>query len=340
MLQPSLEHVMATAKQITALVRSFTDRDDAQFYRVILQVAAAEARKGHTNVARELRDLVDDARSKKSAVDRRAGPVPMSQPKGELAGLLRCSYPEVRLQDLVLAERLRGSLTRLLREHRQAHDLRAHGLRPRRKLLLAGPPGTGKTMTAQAIAGELRLPLLSVRLETLITRFLGETAAKLRLVFDAMSETRGVYLFDEFDALGSQRATPNDVGEIRRVLNSFLQFIEEDHSDSLVVAATNHVGLLDRALFRRFDSVLRYERPDEKLVGQMLRMALANFPTEGVDFKKASTEAIGLSQADIVGACEEAAKDMILDSRTSLDTEHLVEAIHVRRHAHEPPSAT
>lgn len=330
---------MATAKQITALVRSFNDRDDAQFFRVVLQVAAAEARKGHSEVARQLRELVDEARQRKTAVDRKRGPVLLGQPKGELAELLRCTYPDVRLQDLVLDEQLRASLERLLKEHRQAHELRAYGLRPRRRLLLVGPPGTGKTMTANAIAGELHLPLLAVRLDTLITRFLGETAAKLRLVFDAMLETRGVYLFDEFDALGAQRATQNDVGEIRRVLNSFLQFIEEDNSESLVVAATNHMSLLDRALFRRFDSVLRYERPEERLIDQMLQVALANFPTSDVDFQIARREAVGLSQADIVGACEEAAKDMILDSRNTLDTEHLVEAIRVRRHAHAPPTS-
>ena len=103
-----------------------------------------------------------------------------------------------------------------------------HGLAPRRKLLLVGPPGTGKTLTASVLAGELGLPLLQVRLDGLITKFMGETAAKLRQIFDATGRTRGVYFFDEFDAIGSQRGLANDVGEIRRVLNSFLQMIEQD----------------------------------------------------------------------------------------------------------------
>ena len=117
-------------------------------------------------------------------------------------------------------------------------------------------------MTASVLAGELGLPLFQVRLDGLITKYLGETAAKLRQIFDATSRTRGVYFFDEFDAIGSQRGIPNDVGEIRRVLNSFLQMIEQDRSLSLVVAATNHPGILDSALFRRFDDMLHYELPD------------------------------------------------------------------------------
>jgi SpoVK/Ycf46/Vps4 family AAA+-type ATPase len=318
---------------MSALVKSFSDADDSQFFRVVLQVAAAEARKGHADAARELRDLVDAVRAKHASFQRVPGPVPIAQPRGDLADLLRCAYPDALLRDLVVAPDLEASLARLLKEHRQAHELRAHGLRPRRKLLLAGPPGTGKTLTAHAIAGELRLPLLAVRLETLITRFLGETAGKLRLVFDAMYETRGVYLFDEFDALGAQRTAGNDVGEIRRVLNSFLQFIDEDTSESLIIAATNHVELLDRALFRRFDSVLRYERPGPELTIRMMKCALSAFPTDGVDFDLVAKEAEGLAQADIVRACEEAAKDMVLEGRGRLDTEHFVDSVRLRRAA-------
>ena len=121
-------------------------------------------------------------------------------------------------------------------------------------------------MSASALAGELHLPLFTIVLDGLITKFMGETAAKLRLIFEAISQTRGVYLFDEFDALGSERASGNDVGEIRRVLNSFLQFLEQDQSDSLIVAATNHPKLLDRALFRRFDDVIEFALPDHCLL--------------------------------------------------------------------------
>src|SRR5208337_5606310 len=128
-----------------------------------------------------------------------------------------------------------------------------------------------KTMSASALAGEFGLPLFEIRLEGLITKFMGETAAKLRLVFDAIAETRGVYFFDEFDAIGAKRTERNDVGEIRRVLNSFLQFLEQDESDSLIIAATNHPELLDPALHRRFDDVIEYALPDPDVARRILK---------------------------------------------------------------------
>ncbi|WP_249364437.1 AAA family ATPase, partial [Pseudoalteromonas ruthenica] len=137
--------------------------------------------------------------------------------------------------------------------------LKNHGLSPRRKVLLVGPPGTGKTYTASVLAGELDYPLFQVRLDGVITKYLGESSAKLRQVFDAIREVRGVYFFDEFDALGSNRSAGNDVGEARRLLNSFLQMIEQDESNSLIICATNHIEILDHALFRRFDDVIKYE---------------------------------------------------------------------------------
>ena len=217
---------MASAEQLKALLRSHLEGDNDRFISVAMQVAAHEAKVGHGKLATELRDIIDKAKSRRGA----GSPVPIGRPRGELANLLEASFPKARLGDMILGEALASRIDRIIREQRHASQILDHGLSPRRKLLLVGPPGTGKTLSASVLAGELGLPLLQVRLDGLITRFMGETAAKLRRIFDATDQTRGVYFFDEFDAIGSERGIANDVGEIRRVLNSFLQMIEQDDS--------------------------------------------------------------------------------------------------------------
>jgi SpoVK/Ycf46/Vps4 family AAA+-type ATPase len=323
---------MATAEQLKALLKSYSEGDEDRFYAVAMQVAAHSARQGHGKLAQELREMIDAAKAKGSQRAGARAPVPVVQPRGELAGLLAVSYPKTRLSDMVLETNLRTRLDRIvLLEQRQREKLLAHGLSPRRKILLVGPPGTGKTLTARALAGELSQPLFAILLDGVITKYMGETAAKLRLIFDALQRTRGVYLFDEFDALGSDRASPNDVGEIRRVLNSFLQFLEQDESESLIIAATNHPELLDRALFRRFDDVLEYSLPDDVLAERMLRSRLALFDTESLDWTQAVTAARGASYAEMVRACEDAAKEAVLSDRSEVTTQAALDALAARR---------
>ncbi len=318
---------VATNDQLKALVKSHADRDDPQFYSIAMQVAAKAARAGHEKFAQELRDMVDSLRKRGAASARVASVVAVSQPRGELASLLSVSYCDARVSDLVLSEELSERLRHVLLEQRQRDVLARHGLSPVRRLLLVGPPGTGKTSTARVIAGELGLPLFAIRLDTIITKFMGETAAKLRLVFDALVETRGVYLFDEVDALAGDRAAANDVGEIRRVLNSFLQFLEEDTSDSIVVAATNHPQLLDGALFRRFDTVMSFPLPDDDSVRAVIKNRLSSFRTSRLSWKQIFDAARGLSHAEISVAAENAAKRTVLSERTQIVTCDIVAAL-------------
>lgn len=324
-----LRLAMATAEQIKALLRSYTQGDGDRFAAVAMQIAAHAARKGQGSLAQELRDLVDELKQKQ-AQGKVGGAVPIARPTGQLADLLAVTYPKTRLSEMVLAPAVRQRLDRVIREYRHQDTLRSHALTARRKLLLVGPPGCGKTMTAKALAGELKLPLMTVQLHGLITKYMGETAAKLHLVFAAMHESRGVYLFDEFDAIGSDRGKGNDVGEIRRVLNSFLQFLELDDSDSLVVAATNYSQMLDDALFRRFDDVISYTPPDKQQMRRLIENRLNTFGLGRVTWKSVQQAADGLSHAEIVRACEDAAKDCILDGKEIITTAALTAAIRER----------
>lgn len=325
---------MPTADQIKALIRSYSDGDEQRFFAIAMQVAAQAARHGHTKFAQELRDLVDQARGRsKDKGGQRTGPVPLAQPRGELAGVLTASYPTTRLAEMALDKTGRSRIERILLEQRQRGRIKEHGFAPMRKLLLVGPPGTGKTMTAAVLASELGLPLFTIQLHGLITKYLGETAAKLRLIFDALQDTRGVYFFDEFDALGGKRTTRNEVGEIRRVLNSFLQFLEQDTSDSVVVAATNHPKLLDRALFRRFDAVVEYRVPSADVAERVMRARLARLDTSEVAWESVVHAASGLSHAELTRACELAAKDALLARRNQIGTTELVDALNERKAA-------
>jgi SpoVK/Ycf46/Vps4 family AAA+-type ATPase len=317
---------MATSSQLKALVQSHADGDDSQFYAVAMQVAAKAARAGNSKVAQELRDLVNASRAHSPKASPVADVLPIGQPKGELGELLRVVHPDAKISDLVLSESIAESLTDLVREHRQSDVLERYGLTPSRRVLLSGPPGTGKTSAARVIASELGLPLFVVRLDSVLSKYMGETAAKLRLVFDAVAQVRGVYLFDEVDALGSERSASNDVGEIRRVLNSFLQFLEEDVSESVVVAATNHLQLLDEALFRRFEQIIDFELPDDDAIVEVIRNYIPAVNLSGVNWSDVCASARGLNHAEIAVAAQVAAKRAVLAGRDQVSTRELVAA--------------
>lgn len=323
----------ATADHLKALLDAHASGDDDRFYSIALQVAAKSARQGHGRLALELREIVDAARSQR---DKQSTPTPLIQPRGELSNLLTGGYPQTRLADMTLAPSLSALLDRILHEQRQRGRLERFGFTPVHRVLLSGPPGTGKSMTASALARELSLPLFTIRLDGLISRFMGETATKLRTIFEAVAQTRAIYLFDEFDALGAQRTAGNDVGEARRILNSFLLFLEEAPSDSLIVAATNHSQLLDQALFRRFDLVVHYGTPSQHEALEVLQRRLAGISTDAVNWRQVAEHAHELSHAELVKAAETAAKQAILGGCDLIETAQLVTALDERqtlRHA-------
>ena len=312
------------------MLRSQAEGDEEQYLSIALQVAAAEARQGRRATANEIRAAVDAARAHRGV--KPSIPIAFSQPKGDLEGLLELRETRNRIADVVLPSNISERLENLLLQQRRRDWLREHGRVPSHRLLFVGPPGSGKTMTAEALAGELKLPLFVIRLDTLITRFMGETAAKLRLVFDETLRRRAVYLFDEFDAVGGRRSASNDVAEMRRVLNSFLQFMEEPNAtDSPIVAATNHPELLDRALLRRFDEVLEFDLPDAERVRAVIKANLRGIKYPRLSWPAIEDKAQGLSQAEIARAANEAVKDAILAQRKTISTAQLTAKLSERQ---------
>ena len=320
---------MSNTKQILSMLRSRAEGDEDQFLAIALQVAAAEARQGRRTSAEQLRAAVEKLR--RGGGDEASVHIALARPRGDLEGLLDLRNPAFRLSHVVLADDLKAKLARIVLQQERRTWLREGNRVPVRRLLFAGPPGSGKTMTAEALAGELRLPFLVVRLEALITRYMGETSAKLRLVFDETIRRRGVYLFDEFDAVGSKRTATNDVGEMRRVLNSFLQFMEEPAStDSVILAATNHPELLDPALQRRFDEVLRFDMPSPNEIREVIRNHLRPMKHPRIAWNQVIAAGQGLSQAELARAADEAAKAALLSERNTVKTDDLMEQLAAR----------
>jgi SpoVK/Ycf46/Vps4 family AAA+-type ATPase len=318
---------MATADQIKSLIRSHFSEDPERFYTIALQLAAHEAKQGHSSLAFDIRNLVESERKKQ-------GPKVINFPQN-LKGLVLTEESKKSKNMIVMSSELKERIDQIIHEYRQQSKLKSHGLSHRRKILLIGAPGTGKTMTAAVLAHELNIPLNTIQVDRLVTKFMGETSSKLRQIFDLIQSAHGVYLFDEFDAIGGERSMDNDVGEMRRVLNSFLQFIEQDTSDSLIIAATNNSKLLDQALFRRFDDVLYYKRPDENEIKQLIKNVLSTYLANRFIWKSVLEESKGLSHSEIVYACTDAIKKAILSNNKSVGSSDLTSMIRNRQMAHK-----
>lgn len=292
---------MATTAQVQSLIKAHYDHDEVRFKTVALQIAASEARQGHPKSSRDIAAIVERG--------------PRSSQVISLANkddLFHVEDAQVGLSDLILSDELNEKLQRVLNEWKNREKLAAYGLSSRKKILLAGPPGTGKTMTASVIAHELGMPLYVVRLDKLITKYLGETSARLRQIFDVIGNYLGVYLFDEFDAIGADRNLDNEVGEMRRILNTFLKYIEENRSESIIIAATNNEALLDKALFRRFDDVLHYDLPDTAQVQKLIVSRMGRFAPDYIPSAETLTSMARLSQSEISRICEDAIKRSVL----------------------------
>lgn len=228
------------------------------------------------------------------------------------APLVDVRVPARTRREIVLSPALERKLDRVESEMRVAPKFARQGLSPKSRLLFVGPPGCGKTLCAEILAADLGLTLLYARFDGIVSSYLGETASNLRRVFAFAATSPSLLFFDEFDALGKRRDDAQDVGELKRVVSSFLQILDSYPRDRLVVAATNHEGLLDPALWRRFDEVLHFGRPTTAQLVRLIELRLANVRTGPLNVSALAKKMRRFTFADAERVCFEAKKAMTL----------------------------
>ncbi|CEP80269.1 ATP-binding protein [Paraclostridium sordellii] len=311
---------MATGEHVKLLIQSHYDNED-RFRTTALQIAAYEANKGHNALARDIRKIIDSSKVSRNK---------MINLNNDLNGLIDSKLPDQNMSELVVNREIKQRLNRIVKEYFERDKLKRYGFNNRRKILLTGPPGTGKTMTASVLASKLGLPVSTILMDKMVTKYMGETSSKLRQVFDTISECPGVYLFDEFDDIGSDRSMDNDVGEMRRVLNSFLQLIEQDKSDSIIIAATNNPMLLDQALFRRFDDIIHYNLPNKSEIVKLIKNRLSTFSDKNIEYEEIVKYCKNLSHAEISKVCDDSIKEIILNDIDFVDQKLICKMINER----------
>ncbi|MBJ6725447.1 AAA family ATPase [Geomesophilobacter sediminis] len=318
---------MPSAKLLRQLIKSGSEGNFDAFKTATEQVIQEERAKQHHLLANDLERLLYGRASNSNTIPRSVlDKVPEDKERG--LALLHVKEPAKNLEDIVLSDENRSLLDEILQEHHRRELLTSYGLYPADKILFCGPPGCGKTLSAEIVASELGLPLAIVRLDSVVSSYLGETAANLRKVFDFISRTPMVVLFDEFDALAKERADMAEHGELKRVVNAVLQMLDSYDGRSLLIAATNHEGIMDSAIWRRFDEVLVFNPPNLEQIRRLLEIKLRGVRRDfDIDQRNLAGMFKGFSYADIERVLRRAIKDMIVSGKEFLAIRHIEAAL-------------
>ena len=233
--------------------------------------------------------------------------------------LLEMKFSKVLLDDIILTPDNKEKIEDIILEFEQKEILQTYNLNPKTKVLFCGPPGCGKTVTAESIANELQLPLLYTRFDSVISSYLGETATNLRKVFDFAKDGEWVLFFDEFDSIGKSRSIESEHGELKRVVNSFLQLLDNFPRNTMVIAATNYETIIDKALWRRFDEIIYFDMPKKDDIEKFIRLKLRNYSHKELNVESHINNLVGLSYADIERICYEAIKKMVLNGLNTIN---------------------
>jgi SpoVK/Ycf46/Vps4 family AAA+-type ATPase len=314
---------------IKRLVRAIADGSQRDLESLATLVVESERRLGHTKLADQLAGILARSRPNRSSakpVQKPLAELPTSRRYGE--SLVTLVPRELLEHYMVLPSEIESRFARIEKEYAARERLGAYGLRPRKTILLYGPPGCGKSLGAKRLAWNVGLPLLKVRFDALISSFFGESAANLRSVFELAKERPCVLLLDECDFIARSRTTSKDIGEASRIVNSLLTLMEEYDAPGLLVATTNIEDSLDLALFRRFDEVFQVPPPGDAEIEQLLKLTLSAVAVaENLEWRPIIQSLCGGSAATVVKAAQDAAKAAVLGGQKVVTASHLKVAI-------------
>lgn len=325
---------MARADLLKKLILSYQRHDDQAFREAAEEIIVEERKKHHIVLANELERILKNGNGYLSQGHLQKYVPSESVPKDLEKGvaLLEPKWTNRFLDDLILSQKIRNALERVMREFREWEVLEANGLLPTRRVLFCGPSGCGKTAAAEAVAAELGLPLLYVRFDAVVSSLLGETAANLRRVFDYAHRGQWVMFFDEFDAIGRSRDDPTEHSEIKRVVNSYLQIVDNFSGRSLIIAATNFEQALDPAAWRRFDDVIRFEKPTNEQIQRLVSKRLLPLRFSSSQVSEVVEHLSGSTYADAERVCLDIRKSCVIQGSRQVKKEDIVEAL--SRHAY------
>ncbi|MBD2093270.1 ATP-binding protein [Microcoleus sp. FACHB-1515] len=323
---------MARGEILKKLFQSFSRNEREAFYSAAKELIEEERGKNHLLLAKDLETVLHDSNGHSSR-PLASNPAPWHQfpepPKDKETGLplLDVKRFDLTWDHIILSDTIFDTLNEVVLENRKQDVLTAYGLKPKNKLLFCGLPGCGKTQTARVLSSVLGLPLVYVNLTAVFSSFLGETATNLQKIFTYVERDEWVVLFDEFDAIARDRNTPNEHGEVKRLVNSLLQLIDTTTSQSLFIAATNHESLLDSAVWRRFDEVILFEPPTLDLRITLLKRYLSAIRYPGIDLTSFAARIENATGADVERICADAIKMVILRGDNVLTVTDLEAAI-------------
>jgi SpoVK/Ycf46/Vps4 family AAA+-type ATPase len=315
------------------LFKKIANKDSKGFIQVSLDLIKKEQDSKHFKVSSSLTRLIEQIQDNNSLEEQwkeEFSELPMDRDRA--LQLIQVTTPKSRLHQIILNADNKKKINRILLEWRERTALAQHGLKPIRRVLFFGPSGCGKTFCASVIAGEMDVPLLTVKTDALVSSLLGETSINLRKIFETLTNKQVVLFFDEFDGIAKARTDFQEHGEIRRAVSNLLTFIENSPSNVLVIAATNHQKLLDSALWRRFDEIVAFNQPTRDEIMQLIELKLQNFNHDLGDISEVLSSLEGFSHAEIERVCFTSIKNAILQKKETLDRSMLeIEILEIKK---------